>query len=49
MLIYKIDLRKRGGTVLLALDVGNTNIVIGILDGDKLIKSGRISTDIYKT
>ena len=49
MLIYKVDLRKRGGTVLLALDVGNTNIVIGILDGDKLIKSGRISTDIYKT
>ena len=35
--------------MLLALDVGNTNIVIGILDGDKLIKSGRISTDIYKT
>ena len=26
--------------MLLALDVGNTNIVIGILDGDKLIKSG---------
>lgn len=35
--------------MLLAVDIGNTNIVIGILNDDKLIKSGRISTDIYQT
>ncbi len=35
--------------MLLAVDVGNTNIVLGILDGDKLIKSGRFSTNIYET
>lgn len=35
--------------MLLAVDVGNTNIVLGILDGDKLVKSGRFSTNIYET
>lgn len=35
--------------MLLTLDVGNTNIVIGILDGRELVNSGRLSTDIYKT
>ncbi len=35
--------------MLLAVDVGNTNIVLGILDGDKLIKFGRFSTNIYET
>lgn len=35
--------------MLLAVDVGNTNIVLGIIDGDKLVKSGRFSTNIYET
>lgn len=35
--------------MLLTVDVGNTNIVIGILDGERLINSGRLSTDIDKT
>ena len=35
--------------MLLTVDVGNTNIVIGILDGKTLINSGRLSTDIDKT
>lgn len=35
--------------MLLAIDIGNTNIVVGILNGKELVKSGRFSTDIYKT
>lgn len=35
--------------MLLAVDVGNTNIVLGVIDGDKLISSGRFSTNIYET
>ena len=35
--------------MLLAIDVGNTNIVIGVLDGEKLITSGRFSTNINQT
>jgi len=31
--------------VLLALDVGNTNITIGVFDGDKLLVESRIATD----
>lgn len=34
---------------LLAIDMGNTNIVVGILDGPKVIKSVRLSTDRRKT
>jgi type III pantothenate kinase len=35
--------------VLLAIDVGNTNIVIGLYDADKLIISWRIKTDTRST
>jgi len=35
--------------MLLAFDVGNTNIVIGIFDGKKIIEKFRIFTDISKT
>lgn len=35
--------------MLLAIDVGNTNIVVGVLDGDRLVCSGRMSTNIYET
>ena len=35
--------------MLLAIDVGNTNIVLGVLDGEKLVTSGRLSTDINQT
>lgn len=35
--------------MLLAIDVGNTNIVLGLYDGDKLTKSWRIKTDAYAT
>ena len=35
--------------MLLAIDVGNTNIVIGVLDGEKLVTSGRLSTNINQT
>ncbi len=35
--------------MLLAIDVGNTNIVVGVLDGDRLMCSGRMSTNINET
>ncbi len=35
--------------MLIAFDVGNTNIVIGVFDGEKLIKSWRMKTDKNKT
>ena len=31
--------------MLLALDVGNTNITLGVFDGDKLLFSSRLATD----
>lgn len=35
--------------MILAIDVGNTNIVLGVIDGDDLVVSGRLSTNIYET
>ncbi|MBE7011855.1 MAG: type III pantothenate kinase [Ruminococcaceae bacterium] len=35
--------------MILAIDVGNTNIVVALFDGDKLKNSWRISTDKNKT
>ena len=35
--------------MLLAIDVGNTNIVLGVLDGEELVTSGRLSTNIAQT
>lgn len=35
--------------MILAVDVGNTNTVLGVLDGEELIFSGRIATKIDET
>jgi type III pantothenate kinase len=35
--------------VLLAIDIGNTNTVMGVFDGDKLTQSWRIKTDARNT
>jgi len=35
--------------MILAVDVGNTNIVLGVLDGDEIVVTGRLSTNIYET
>ncbi|MGN0531620.1 MAG: type III pantothenate kinase [Eubacterium sp.] len=35
--------------MILAVDVGNTNIVLGVIDGEKLLTTGRLRTDIYQT
>jgi type III pantothenate kinase len=35
--------------MILAVDVGNTNIVLGVLDGDEIVVNGRLSTNIYET
>jgi type III pantothenate kinase len=35
--------------MLLAIDIGNTNIVLGVFDGDQLIQSWRLSTNRQRT
>lgn len=35
--------------MILAIDIGNTNIVLGIIDNNKIIFTGRLSTDKLKT
>ena len=35
--------------MILLVDVGNTNIVLGVHDGEKYLVSWRISTDANKT
>ena len=35
--------------MLLAVDVGNTNIVLGVLDDEKMVCSGRLSTNVNET
>lgn len=35
--------------MLLAVDVGNTNIVLGVLDNEKMVCSGRLSTNVNET
>lgn len=34
--------------MLLAIDIGNTNIGIGVFEGDKLMATWRLSTDVHK-
>jgi type III pantothenate kinase len=40
---------KRGKNMILAIDVGNTNIVLGVINGDDLVITGRLSTNISET
>lgn len=35
--------------MLLAIDIGNTNIVIGVLDDDKMVASARFATNVKET
>ena len=35
--------------MVLTVDIGNTNIVLGVFDGDRLTLSARISTDKSRT
>ena len=35
--------------MILAVDVGNTNIVLGVLDGERLVCSGRLATNTHET
>ena len=35
--------------MLLAFDVGNTNIVLGVFDGDRLIQNWRLETNAYRS
>ena len=35
--------------MILAVDVGNTNIVLGVIENENIITTGRLSTNIYET
>ncbi|MGM9993559.1 MAG: type III pantothenate kinase [Candidatus Avigastranaerophilus sp.] len=35
--------------MLLAIDIGNTNITLGVFDGNKIVKSWRLSTNMTRT
>lgn len=35
--------------MLLAIDIGNTNICLGLFRGDRLLRTWRLSTDIHRT
>ncbi|MEY3383142.1 MAG: hypothetical protein RLZZ17_880, partial [Actinomycetota bacterium] len=35
--------------MLLTVDIGNTNTVLGIFDGDRLVQSWRVKTDSRNT
>ena len=35
--------------MLLAIDIGNTNIVIGCIEGEKILHELRLATDLVKT
>src|SRR3990170_99663 len=36
---------EKGGAVLLAIDIGNTNVVLGVYDGEELLANWRVATD----
>src|SRR5262249_24282221 len=40
---------REGARVLLAIDVGNTNIVLGVFAGDELLASWRLTTHPLRT
>ena len=41
--------KKRGNGMILAVDIGNTNIVIGCMDGEKVCFVERVSTNQANT
>ncbi|MFQ5780686.1 MAG: type III pantothenate kinase, partial [Nitrospiria bacterium] len=43
------SVRNEHETVLLAIDIGNTNIVFGLFKGEKLFREWRVTTDPHKT
>ena len=38
----------RPAVMLIALDIGNTNVTAGVFDGDRLVASWRLSTDAHR-
>ena len=35
--------------MLLCIDIGNTHIVLGVMEGEKILRTSRIATDRKKT
>ena len=35
--------------MILAIDIGNTNIVLGCMDGTRILVEARMATDLLKT
>jgi type III pantothenate kinase len=40
--------RYTGATMLLALDIGNTNVTIGVFDGERIAATWRLATDVHR-
>lgn len=49
LIFSDIFLELRGTGMLFAVDVGNTNITVGLFDGKNLIKTFRITTGTART
>ena len=48
-LAARVDRRGKMASVLLCIDIGNTNTVLATFDGDKLVHNWRIKTDARST
>ena len=48
-LYWKMSNERNGTHMLLAVDVGNTNITIGVFDGEELLTTFRMTTKIPRT
>ncbi len=47
--MFKIELTERDESMILVVDIGNTNIVIGVYKGDELVGNWRMVTQNEKT
>ena len=46
---FDLECRRKGIDMILAIDIGNTNIVIGCIDGEKVCFVERVSTNLAGT
>ena len=46
--IMKLSIKARSYEMLLVLDIGNTNVTVGIFDGEELRATWRLETDVHR-
>ena len=47
--MFHADFIKGDGRMILAIDIGNTNIVIGGFENDSISFTARVATDVLRT